>query len=80
VEALKARRYVLGNSHPDTLTSINNLASLYQASSRFQDAHPLLVEASREAKKVLGHDHPHTRIFRANLTALNKVLRKQGNP
>ena len=41
---------------------------------RFLEAEPLLIEASSISKKVLGPDHPHTRIFKANLLALRKRL------
>ena len=40
LEALEGRRKVLGDKHPDTLTSINNLASLLQV-----DVHGMLEHA-----------------------------------
>ena len=53
-EALDARRAQLGPAHPDTLTSANNLASCLIMRGRLHEAEPLLVEASRGAKKALG--------------------------
>ena len=49
VETLEARRAVLGNRHPDTLTSLNNLAQLYMSAGtrdRLEQAEPLLKEVS----------------------------------
>ena len=37
-----ARREVLGERHPDTLTSLNNLAALYTSQGRYGEAEPLL--------------------------------------
>jgi len=39
--ALSLRREVLGDRHPDTLTSLNNLAGLYEATGRYSEAEPL---------------------------------------
>ena len=77
VEALAGRRAELGNEHPDTLTSINNLASLLQNTDREDEAAALLFEAADTAKKVLGPDHPHTKIFSANALKLQARTRAQ---
>ncbi|OQY52650.1 MAG: hypothetical protein B6247_16595 [Candidatus Parabeggiatoa sp. nov. 2] len=34
---------VLGEKHPDTITSLNNLAGIYQELGRLSEALPLLV-------------------------------------
>ncbi|MEZ5578736.1 MAG: tetratricopeptide repeat protein [Candidatus Competibacteraceae bacterium] len=39
--ALAAREKVLGPEHPDTLSSVNNLAGLYQSQGRYGEAEPL---------------------------------------
>ena len=41
-EALRIRQKVLGPEHPDTATSLNNLASLYRAMGEYAKAEPLL--------------------------------------
>ena len=41
IEALKIRREVLGDKHPDTATSINNLAQLYSGQAQYAKAEPL---------------------------------------
>ena len=40
-EALSIRRRVLGVDHPDTADSLNNLAGLYHAQGRYDEAEPL---------------------------------------
>ena len=76
-EALETRRAVLGDRHPDALTSINNLASLLQATGELDEAERLLFEAHSTAKSVLGPEHPHTRIFGVNLKGLRAVKAKR---
>ena len=60
----------LGPDHPDTLTSMNNLAVSYAALGRYPDALKLHEEtlALRQAK--LGPDHPDT------LTSMNNLARQ----
>ena len=41
-KALALAGRVLGREHPDTLTSVNNLAGLYQAQGRYGEAEALL--------------------------------------
>jgi hypothetical protein len=41
---LETRRAVLGDTHPDTLASINNLASLLQSLGKHRLAETLLEE------------------------------------
>ena len=74
-EALEGRRRTLGDTHPDTLTSINNLASLLQDQGKLSEAEPLHREAVSGAKKTLGVEHPTTVLFQENL---NLLLQKMG--
>ena len=50
----------LGPEHPDTLTSVNNLASLYESQGRYGEAEPLYLRALAASEKVLGPEHPDT--------------------
>ena len=43
-EALAVRRRTLGDEHPDTLVSINNLANLLSDQGKLGDAEPLSRE------------------------------------
>ena len=59
-EALSIRRRLLGASHRVTLTSVSNLAMLYQDQGRYADAEPLFKEALAGYHKALGDGHPNT--------------------
>jgi hypothetical protein len=61
---------VLGPRHPDTLTSHNNLAALYQAQGRYGEAEPLYREALQVSCEVLGPRHPQTLSTQLNIVAL----------
>ena len=65
---------MLGPEHPDTLTSVNNLAFLYRSQGRYAEAEPLYQRALAGMERVLGKDHPNTKVVRENL----KRLRARG--
>src|SRR5271165_4756914 len=69
-EALRIRHKVLGNEHPDTATSLNNLALLYHEMGEYAKAEPLYREALRIRQKVLGPEHPSTAASLNNLALL----------
>src|SRR5437764_14778634 len=58
VEALEARRRVLGEGHPQTLYSMNHLASLYQARGQFTQSDRIGREALEQARKRQGATSP----------------------
>ena len=58
-EALRIWQKVLGPEHPDTATSLNNLAVLYRDMGEYAKAEPLLQEALGIRQKVLGSEHPN---------------------
>jgi tetratricopeptide (TPR) repeat protein len=65
--SLQARRNVLGEGHPDTLTSMGNLAGTYSKQGRWEEAEKLQVEVMEKRKEVLGEGHPYT------LTSMNNL-------
>ena len=65
----QAYERVLGPEHPDTLTSVNNLAALYQAQGRYAEAEPLYQARARGRERVLGPEHPDTLQSVNNLAA-----------
>jgi tetratricopeptide (TPR) repeat protein len=67
VEAVKATKQTFGTDHPDTLTSIANLASTYWNQGRWKKAEELQVQVLETHKTVLGADHPDTLICINNL-------------
>ena len=71
--AEKAFQYALtqfGKDNPDTLVSMNSLASLYQSQGRYADAEPLYQQALQLREKVLGKEHPDTIGTQLNLFVL----------
>ncbi|MEO1375278.1 MAG: tetratricopeptide repeat protein [Cyanobacteria bacterium J06635_10] len=56
----------LGENHPDTGTSLNNLAYLYNSQGRYEEAEALYIQAVDIAERVLGANHPDTVIIRKN--------------
>ena len=60
---------VLGDTHPDTLTSRNNLGAAYQAAGRLAEAIPLFERTLADREQVLGDTHPYTLTSRNNLAA-----------
>ena len=60
---------LLGEDHPDTLTSRNNLAGAYREAGRLREAITLYeqVLTDRIRIRILGEDHPDTLTSRNNL-------------
>jgi non-specific serine/threonine protein kinase/serine/threonine-protein kinase len=58
--ALATRRRTLGEEHPDTLVSVNNMGVLLEAQGRLAEAEPLYREALEKSRRTLGEEHPET--------------------
>ncbi|MFD8257722.1 tetratricopeptide repeat protein, partial [Streptomyces griseoluteus] len=68
MEAILAQReQVLGDAHPDTLASRNNLAGAYRAAGDLGRAIPLYEATLAQREQVLGDAHPNTLTSRNNL-------------
>jgi Flp pilus assembly protein TadD len=61
------RRLKLGEDHPDTLTTMNNLAGLYDAQEKYSKAEALYAKCLDLKRVKLGEDHPDT------LTTMNNL-------
>ena len=72
VHVMEARKEELGADHPDTLTSMANLASTYWNQGRGQEAENLFVLVMEATKEKLGADHPDTLTSMANLALTYK--------
>jgi hypothetical protein len=59
-DTLARRRRVLGEDHPDTLTSANGLAISLRAVGEYQAARELAEDILARRRRVLGEDHPDT--------------------
>jgi tetratricopeptide (TPR) repeat protein len=64
------RKQLLGESHPDVASSLNNLAALYDSQGRYTEAEPLYLQALAIAEQTLGVNHPNTITCRKNLQSL----------
>jgi len=64
---LEARRRTLGPEHPDTLTSLNNLALTLRAQGDLSRARALHEEELEICRRILGPEHPDTLISMCNL-------------
>ncbi|WP_419548321.1 CHAT domain-containing protein [Microcystis sp.] len=69
-QALAIRKQQLGDNHPDTATSLNNLAALYESQGRYSEAEPLYKQALAIRKQQLGDNHPDTAQSLNNLAEL----------
>jgi CHAT domain-containing protein/tetratricopeptide (TPR) repeat protein len=59
-QMLAIRRKVLGEEHPDTAESYNNLAMSLQAQGKYAEAEESLGKALAIRRNVLGEEHPDT--------------------
>ncbi len=66
-EALAIRRRVLGDEHPDTLVSINDMGTLLDSMGLYDEAMPHYREALETRQRVLGDEHPDA------LTSINNM-------
>ncbi len=62
-----------GADHPDTATSLNNLAGLYKSQGHLEKAEPLYKRALEIREDKLGPDHPYTATSLNNLAGLYKA-------
>jgi hypothetical protein len=66
---METRKRVLGPEHPDTLTSMNNLAITWKAMRRQAEALKLIDECVQLSKRIVGVSHPHFLSSTATLSA-----------
>uniref|UniRef100_A0AAU2UVU0 FxSxx-COOH system tetratricopeptide repeat protein n=1 Tax=Streptomyces sp. NBC_00003 TaxID=2903608 RepID=A0AAU2UVU0_9ACTN len=76
--ALAQYEQVLGDTHPDTLQSRNNLAHAYYAVGDLGRAIPLLEATLAQREQVLGDTHPHTLLSRNNLAGAYRAAGDAG--
>jgi CHAT domain-containing protein/tetratricopeptide (TPR) repeat protein len=67
---------ILGEKHPGTLTSLNNLASIYQNADQLKKALPMFEKSYLLHKQVLGEKNLNTLTSQNNLAMIYKVLGK----
>ncbi|KAL2819483.1 violaceus kinesin [Aspergillus granulosus] len=60
MQVMEIRSRVLGTEHPDTLTSMANLAHTFYSKDNIHDAVLLMEKCVRLRESLLGPSHPHT--------------------
>ena len=60
VQVMKTRKTKLGVDHPDTLTSMNNLAFTWKGNGKEIEAVSLVENCVRISKPCFRVDHPHS--------------------
>ena len=73
-DTLARSRRVLGQDHPSTLTSANNLAADLRDLGEYQAARDLDQDTLARRRRVLGEDHPDTLRSAKNLAADLRAL------
>ena len=68
-EALTLRQDILGPDHPDTLTSMSNLASCFDVAGRTKEGIPLHEKTLHLKQINLGPNHPDTLATMGNLAS-----------
>ena len=66
-QALADRTQVLGAYHPDTIASVNDLASCLRFHGKYAEAEPMCRQALADRTRVLGANHPRTITNMSNL-------------
>jgi tetratricopeptide (TPR) repeat protein len=59
-QAAEVERRVLGAEHPETLSSLDDLAMLYRSEREYKKADDLLASVLEARRRVLGPAHPDT--------------------
>lgn len=60
-------RRLLGEDHPETLTSMHNLAWIYQGQGRWEEAEGFETRVLETRERILGKEHPDTLNSMSNL-------------
>ncbi|MGR3275614.1 tetratricopeptide repeat protein [Acaryochloris marina NIES-2412] len=76
--ALKISEAQLGPEHPETGTSLNNLAGLYESTGRYGEAEPLYQRTLKISEAQLGPEHPETGTSLNNLAGLYESTGRYG--
>ncbi len=76
IEALEARRRVLGDEHRSTLISINHIGNLLKVQSKYEEAESYYMEDLEVSRRILGDEHPDTLVAISALISLYDAWKK----
>ncbi len=71
---METRKRVLGQEHPDTLTSMNNLAFTWKGQGQDKEALRLMEQCVALQSRIRGTSHPSTLSSRTALLAWQKEI------
>jgi Flp pilus assembly protein TadD len=69
----------LGERHPDTAGSLNNLAGLYYATDRLPEAAQMMAGVVEILEQLLGPEHPNTIGVKENLAMIQQAMQRSQN-
>jgi hypothetical protein len=69
VQVIKIKKKLLGQEHPNTLTSIANLTLTFWNQGQWKEARKLEVQIAETRKKVLRQEHPDILTSMINLAS-----------
>ena len=75
---LESKKSILGDHHPETLVSMNNLAVLYHGRGRYEEAQKLYEESLKHRNQIFGDKHPDTMTSMHNLAQLYESMKEGG--
>ena len=75
-KALNISEEQLGKNNPDTATSLNNLATLYQDQGKYKEAEFLFRRSLKICEEQLGENNPDTATSLNNLASIYQTQRK----
>ena len=67
--------HALGPEHPETATTLDNLAQLYQAQGQYEQAESLYQRALAIRERILGQEHRDTVAVRERYTQLQAHMK-----
>ncbi|KAL2803369.1 hypothetical protein BJX63DRAFT_440189 [Aspergillus granulosus] len=73
MQVMETFKTVLGAEHPDTLTSMHNLAYTYNSMGKHTEASELMTQCAALRAKNIGPTHPHTLFSRDALKEWQKI-------
>jgi tetratricopeptide (TPR) repeat protein len=79
VRNLDARRRVLGDEHPDVLSTMSNLATTYFRQGNYSRAAPIVLKVVEVRRRVLGAQSPATADALILLSLIRFELREYGD-
>lgn len=78
-KALRIREKALGEGHPDTAASYNNLAGVYQVQGRYENAISYYEKAYKIFVSLLGKNRPNTEIVYGNMKTAYAKWKPEGD-